>query len=210
MQLSSRPKRSAVERSLHFGCCPCTCLSFCHSTLMKPSLGPFDETLSRAVISTGAFAPFANAQWRDPCIGSCLCSCRCSCTCLSFCHSTLMKPSLGLSSRPERSRLLRTRSGEIPALALAFVLAVAFALAFLSVIPEGRGPQRTFLSAGVERICFYRSAYRMAAIITVAPQPLPSSVSDSETLRPYAGAHPPAAPAYAPATQPQKYPGTSR
>ena len=36
---------------------------------MKPSLGLFDEALSRAVISTGAFAPFANAQWRDPCIG---------------------------------------------------------------------------------------------------------------------------------------------
>jgi hypothetical protein len=60
-------------------------------------------------------------------------------------------PPRTLSSRPERSRSLRTRSGEIPALAFAVVLA------FLAVIPalsvaEGEEPasrsrsERPFLS----------------------------------------------------------------
>jgi hypothetical protein len=35
---------------------------------------------------------------------------------------------------------LRTRSGEIPALAVAFAFALAVAFAFLSVIPEGNLP----------------------------------------------------------------------
>ena len=52
-------------------------------SLRIPSLDQFPSP--QPVISTGAFALFANAQWRDLQFGLCSCRCFCLCLCLCFC-----------------------------------------------------------------------------------------------------------------------------